>query len=104
MGFAAKPFSCSPDQMILEKKKTYKRLYISSRFLQFASQQTTQAEPTDMDSFESIVLPTSVPTNQDGEPGGSGPYCVVFQNAAPAEVPSNQDGEPGGSGPYCVIA
>ena len=57
-----------------------------------------------MDSFDNIVLPTSIPTNQDGEPGGSGPYCVVFQNAAPAEVPSNQDGEPGGSGPYCVIA
>jgi len=58
-----------------------------------------------MDSFDSIVLPTSdVPTNQDGGGGGSTGYCVVFQNAGPADAPSNQDGGGGGSTGYCVIA
>ena len=56
-----------------------------------------------MDSFDSIVLPTSdVPTNQDGGGGNNG-YCVVFQNAGPTDSPSNQDGGGGNNG-YCVIA
>ena len=58
-----------------------------------------------MDTFENISLSTSdLPTDRDGAPGGSGPYCVVFHNAGPAEIPSNEDGAPGGSGPYCIIA
>ena len=57
-----------------------------------------------MDSFDSIVLPTSVPTNQDDGTGGSTGYCVVFQNAGPADAPSNQDDGTGGSTGYCVIA
>jgi len=56
-----------------------------------------------MDSFDSIVLPTSdVPTNQDGGGGNNG-YCVVFQNAGPTDTPSDQDGGGGNNG-YCVIA
>jgi len=57
-----------------------------------------------MDSFDSIVLPTSVPTNQDDGTGGSTGYCVVFQNAGPGDAPSDQDDGGGGSTGYCVIA
>ena len=58
-----------------------------------------------MDSFDSIVLPTSdVPTNQDGGSGGNNGYCVVFQNAGPVDTPSDQDDGSGGNNGYCVIA
>ena len=58
-----------------------------------------------MDSFDSIVLPTSgIPTNEDDGSGGNNGYCVVFQNAGPADTPSDQDDGSGGNNGYCVIA
>ncbi len=61
-------------------------------------------QPIDMDSFENISLPTSIPTDYEGGGGGNPAYCVVFQNAGPTETPANEEGGGGGNPAYCIVA
>ena len=89
----------------ITQERTYKGHDISKLIpsVRNTANYTKQHYQHTMDSFDSIVLPTSdVPTNQDGGGGNNG-YCVVFQNAGPTDTPSNQDGGGGNNG-YCVIA
>lgn len=56
-----------------------------------------------MDFFHTISFapPTpSIPQEEDKGSGGTGGYCVVFNN----EVPSDEDKGSGGTGGYCIIS
>ena len=85
---------------------TIKTIAPSQQVLQFALSKLLKpaSKNIDMDSFENISLPTSIPTDYEGGGGGNPAYCVVFQNAGPTETPANEEGGGGGNPAYCIIA
>jgi len=100
-GLISQRVRSSSTQGLVVLGKHIKRAQIQPNVLQSHPQLTTHSQ---MDSFSTIIVPTSIPTSEE-TPGGSGgqAYCVVSH--APLSIPTDQE-TPGGSGgqAYCVIA